>query len=124
MLVAPAFAQAAPADGGSGFLVQLLPLVLIFAVFYFLLIRPQQRRLKAHKAMVAAIGRGDRVVTAGGVMGRVARLEDDGRTVSVEIARDVRVRIVRDTISEVVKPEEAEEKRAPAAPAPKAPKAS
>ena len=65
MLIAPAFAQGASADGGSSFLIQLLPLVLIFAVFYFLLIRPQQKRLKEHKAMVAAVKRGDQVVTAG-----------------------------------------------------------
>lgn len=105
MFVAPAFAQGASADGGGGgLLVQLMPLVLIFAVFYFLLIRPQQKRLKAHKAMVAAVERGDSVVTAGGVEGRVVRVEAEGRMVSVEIAPDVRIRVVRDTLSEVTKP--------------------
>ncbi len=101
MLVAPAFAQGASADSGGSFLIQLLPLVLIFAVFYFLLIRPQQKRMKEHKAMVAAVKRGDRVVTAGGVRGRVIHVDDD-QTVSVEIAPDITVKVVRDTLSQVL----------------------
>ncbi len=100
MLIAPAFAQGASADGGSSFLIQLLPLVLIFAVFYFLLIRPQQKRVKEHKAMVAAVQRGDRVVTAGGIQGKVARVDED--TVTVEIAPEITVKIVRDTLSQVI----------------------
>lgn len=101
MLIAPAFAQGASADGGSSFLIQLLPLVLIFAVFYFLLIRPQQKRLKEHKAMVTAVKRGDQVVTAGGVKGRVTYIDDD-QTISVEIAPDITVKVVRDTLSQVM----------------------
>ncbi len=98
MLISPAYA-ANGADGG-GFLIQLLPLVLIFAVFYFLLIRPQQKRMKRHKEMVATVRRGDRVVTAGGVVGVVSKVEE--RDVLVEIATNVRVKIIRDTLSDVL----------------------
>ena len=68
MLISPAYAQAAGGDGGGAF-VQLLPLVLIFVVFWLLLIRPQQKKMKQHRGMVAALRRGDRVVTAGGMIG-------------------------------------------------------
>ncbi|MCY4498672.1 MAG: preprotein translocase subunit YajC, partial [Rhodospirillaceae bacterium] len=91
----------ASADGGSSFLIQLLPLVLIFAVFYFLLIRPQQKRLKEHKTMVAAVKRGDQVVTAGGEKGGGGEIDDD-QTISVEIAPDITVKVVRDTLSQVL----------------------
>lgn len=79
---------------------QFLPLVLIFVVFYYLLIRPQQKKVKEHKAMVDALRRGDTVVTAGGLIGRVAKVMDDN-TVQVEIADNVRVRVVRGTLAEV-----------------------
>ncbi|OAN44038.1 preprotein translocase subunit YajC [Paramagnetospirillum marisnigri] len=102
MFVSPAYAQAAAASGGSlGALEQFLPLVLIFVVFYFLLIRPQQKRMKTHKEMLAQLRRGDRVVTAGGIIGTVNKLVNDAEVV-VEIAEGVRVRVIRTTITEVM----------------------
>ena len=95
----PVFAQAA--GGGAGALTSLLPLVLIFVVFYFLLIRPQQKKVKQHKAMVEALRRGDRVVTGGGLIGTVSKVINDGE-VQVEIAEGVRVRIVRSMVQEVL----------------------
>ena len=84
-------------------LVQFLPLVLIFVVFYFLLIRPQQRKAKDQKAMLGALRRGDRVVTGGGIIGTVARVDNpEAEEVVVEIAENVRVRVVRSTITTVV----------------------
>ncbi|CAE7881959.1 yajC [Symbiodinium necroappetens] len=101
MLISPAFAQAAGgADGGSA-LLTFLPLILIFVVFYFLLIRPQQKRQKEHRAMVQALRRGDRVVTAGGIYGTVARIISDTE-LDLEIADGVKVRMLRGTVQEVV----------------------
>ena len=100
MIISEALAQGT-SGGGSGFLIQIAPLVLIFAVFYFLLIRPQQKKMKEHKAMVAAISKGDKVVTAGGLLGTIAKIEDD-RIASVEIAENVKVKVVRATITEVI----------------------
>lgn len=82
-------------------LVQFLPLILIFVVFYFLLIRPQQRKAKDQKTMLEALRRGDRVVTGGGIIGTVARV-DNPEEVVVEIAENVRVRVVRSTITSVL----------------------
>lgn len=82
-------------------LVQFLPLILIFVVFYFLLIRPQQRKAKDQKTMLDALRRGDRVVTGGGIIGTVARV-DNPEEVVVDIAENVRVRVVRSTITSVV----------------------
>ena len=96
----PILAQAAGGGDGSG-LVQLLPLVLIFVIFWFLLIRPQQKKMKAHKAMVAAVKRGDKVVTAGGVYGTVTKVISESE-VQVEIAENVRVRVVTHTLQDVV----------------------
>lgn len=102
MFTSPAFAQAAGAGAGEGsFLIQLAPLVLIFVVFYFLLIRPQQKKMKAHRAMIAGLRRGDRVVTAGGIIGVVTKVLSDTE-LQVEIAEGVRVRVARGTISEVL----------------------
>ncbi len=100
MLITPAYAQAAGGGDGSG-LISLLPLVLIFVVFYFLLIRPQQKKMKAHKAMVEAVRRGDRVVTAGGLIGKVSKVLSDTE-LQVELAENVRVRVVRSTIQDVL----------------------
>ena len=97
MFITPAWAQGL--GGGSDFMIQLLPILLMFVIFYFLLLRPQQQRLKQHKEMVANVRRGDEVVIAG-IMGKVTKVMDDG-FVEVEIARDTRVRVVRDTISTV-----------------------
>ena len=80
---------------------QFIPLILIFAIMYFLLIRPQQTKLKQHQAMVAALRRGDQVVTQGGMIGKVSKVKDDTE-VEVEIADGVKVRVVRSTISQVL----------------------
>ena len=98
-LIAIAHAQAA---GGAqpNALLQMLPLVLIFVVFYFLLIRPQARRAKEHKAMVAALGAGDEVVIAGGMLGRITEMGDQFLT--VEIANGVQVKVQRHTVTSVL----------------------
>lgn len=101
MFVTPAYAQAGGGAGGGDFFVQLLPLILIFVIFYFLLIRPQQKRAKEHRQMVANLRRGDQVVTAGGVKGKVTKV-GEGEEIEVEIARDVRVTVIRSTISAVL----------------------
>ena len=80
---------------------QFVPLILIFAIMYLLLIRPQQKKAKEHQAMVAALRRGDQVVTAGGIMGKVSKVKDE-REVELEIATGVNVRVVRNTITHVV----------------------
>ena len=79
---------------------QFIPLILIFAIMYFLLIRPQQKKMKEHQAMVAAVRRGDVIVTAGGLIGKVAKVKDDGE-VEVELAEGVKVRVVASTIADV-----------------------
>ncbi len=79
---------------------QFVPLILIFAIMYFLLIRPQQKKMKEHQAMVAALRRGDQVVTQGGVIGKVVKVKDDNE-IEVEIAEGVRVRVVQSTIATV-----------------------
>ncbi len=99
MLISPAYAQAG--GGGGDMLTGLLPIILIFVVFYFLLIRPQQKKAKAHRELVAALKRGDKVVTAGGIMGVVARVSNE-HEVLVEIAEGVRVRMVRSQITDVL----------------------
>jgi len=99
MFVSPAYAQAA-GNGGSS-LVSLLPLVLIFVVFYFLLIRPQQKKMKAHRTLVEGVRRGDRVVTAGGLLGTVSKVISETE-LQVEVADGVRVRVVRSTIQDVL----------------------
>ena len=98
MFISLAYAQ--DAGGGSDMFVSFLPLVLIFVVFYFLLIRPQQKRAKDHKAMIAAVRRGDTVVTGGGVIGKVTKVKEDGN-LQVEIADNIRVNVVGGTLSEV-----------------------
>ena len=103
MFVTPAFAQAAPAaaPGGADFLIQLLPFLLIFVIMYFLILRPQQRRLKDHQNMVKNVRREDTIVTTGGLVGRVTKVADDASEIEVEIAPNVRVKVVRTMISEV-----------------------
>lgn len=102
MLITPAFAQAtgSASQGTAGSIFGLLPLILVFVVFYFLMIRPQQRRMKALQQSIAAVKRGDQVVTAGGIVGKVTRVED--AHVEVEIAPNTRVRVVKATLTEVV----------------------
>jgi preprotein translocase subunit YajC len=108
MLFSPAYAQAAGGAPAGFDFISLMPLVLIFVVFYFLLIRPQQKKMKTHRDMISAIKRGDRVLTGGGLIGTVIKVEDSDDVVLVEIAKDIRVRVVRSTISDVLnKPQSA-----------------
>jgi len=111
MLISPAYAQ--DITGMFGNATQFLPLVLIFVVFYFLLIRPQQQKAKEARAMLSALKRGDRVVTGGGIIGTVQRVpmmsDKDGKQIAsneieVEIAPNIRVTVMRETISSVVRP--------------------
>ena len=100
MFISQAWAQAGGAGGGD-FLVQLFPLILIFVVFYFLLIRPQQAKIKAQREMLAGVKRGDRVVTGGGIVGLVTKVISDNE-IQVEIAEGVRVRLVKQTITDII----------------------
>ena len=100
-MISSAFAQSA-AGGAGGFSLQgLLPFILIFIIFYFLLIRPQQKRVKQHKLMVESLKRGNKVLTAGGIFGVVTKAIDGSETVSVEISSGVTVELARQMISEV-----------------------
>lgn len=100
MLISPAFAQTTAAAGQSDLFTQMMPLVMIFVVFYFLLIRPQQKRAKQHKAMLGGIRRGDRVVTGGGILGTVTKVIGDDE-LQVEIADGVKVRVDRGLVSNI-----------------------
>ncbi|MBU1307029.1 MAG: preprotein translocase subunit YajC [Alphaproteobacteria bacterium] len=104
MFVTPAYAQAAgaPVAGGgiTEILVQLMPILLLVVIFWFLIFRPQQKRLKAQQAMLSAIKRGDTVVTTGGIVGKVTKAVD-GEDLEVEIATGVKVKLVRGMISDV-----------------------
>ncbi|WP_010138608.1 preprotein translocase subunit YajC [Oceanicola sp. S124] len=82
-------------------LAQFLPLILIFAIMYFLLIRPQQKKMKEHRAMVDGVRRGDQVITQGGIIGKVSKVKEDGE-VEVEIAEGVKVRVIKSTLANVV----------------------
>ncbi len=101
--LSPAYAQDASGGmlAGSG-LTQFLPLVLIFVVFYFLMIRPQQQQQKALKAAIAAVKRGDRVLTAGGIVATAQKVKEGSNEIEVDIAPNVRVTVLRDTISNVL----------------------
>jgi preprotein translocase subunit YajC len=103
MFISEAYAQGT--GGGSMFggegMMQFLPLILIFVVFYFLLIRPQQKKMKAHREMVSAVRRGDRVVTGGGMIGQVVKVISDAE-VDVQIAEGVKVRMLKSTITDVI----------------------
>ena len=99
MLISPAFAQGSPL-GDTSLITQLLPFVLIFVIMYFLILRPQQQRVKAHREMVKNVRRGDTVVTSGGLVGKVTKVIDDDQ-IEVEIADGMRVRQMRQMISDV-----------------------
>lgn len=99
MFSSPAYAQAAAASGGAAAFLQFVPLVAIFVIFYFLMIRPQQKRMKAHRAMLDAVKKGDEVVTGGGVIGRVLRVQDN--ELEVEVAPTVKLRVLKGTLAEV-----------------------
>src|SRR5208282_5460847 len=98
-MISPAFAQTAGA-GGSDIASFLFPMVFVFAIFYLLVFRPQQKKVKDHQAMIDAVKRGDTVVTAGGIVGKVVRVGTDGE-VRVEIAEGVQVRVLKSTLSDV-----------------------
>ncbi|PHK96753.1 preprotein translocase subunit YajC [Pseudoroseomonas rhizosphaerae] len=105
MFISPAYAQdAAAAGGAAGIVMQLAPLMLIFVVFYFLLIRPQQKRAKEHRAMLTQLKRNDRIITAGGIIGTVTKVKEGSEEVEIEIAPNVRINVVRNTISTLIKP--------------------
>jgi preprotein translocase subunit YajC len=99
MFVSPAYAQAA--GGATAGLEAFLPLILIFVVFYFLLIRPQQKKAKQHREMLGAIRRGDKIVTGGGIEGTVTKVVDD-HVLQVEIAEGIKVRVQRGMVASVL----------------------
>jgi preprotein translocase subunit YajC len=100
MFVTPAFAQGNPFGGDGNLLVSVLPFVLIFVIMYFLILRPQQKRVKEHQELVRNLRRGDTVVTSGGLVGKVTKVVDDEQ-IEVEIADGVRIRQVRQMVSSV-----------------------
>jgi preprotein translocase subunit YajC len=101
MFSSPAYASAGAASSGgaAGLLVQFAPLLLIFVIFYFLLIRPQSRRMKEHRDMIGAVKRNDTAVTTGGLIGKVTKVDE--AEVELEVASGVRVRVVKSMLSEV-----------------------
>ncbi len=102
MLISPAYAQ--DISGLMGQAGQFLPIVLIMGVFYFLLFRPQQQKQKQMQTMLKALKRGDRVVTGGGILGTVQRTNDKNSEIEVEIAPNVRITVLRETITSVINP--------------------
>ena len=99
-LISDAMAQSADGAGGSPGWVQFLPMILLFVVFYFLLIRPQQKRTKQHKEMVTELSKGDEVVTNGGVLGKITNVSDN--FLSVEIANGVEIKVQRSMIQSMM----------------------
>ena len=99
MFISPAYAQAVGAE--SSLIGNIMPLILIFVVFWFLLIRPQQQKAKRHRAMLGDIRRGDKVVLGGGIMGKVTKVVDE-EEVTVEISKDVKVHVQRALIADVL----------------------
>ena len=101
MFESPAFAQAAGsgAGGGAGFLVSMAPLLFIFVIFYFLLIRPQQRRMKQHQEMIGGVKRNDTAITSGGLIGKVTKVDEN--EIELEIAQGVRVKVVKSMLQDV-----------------------
>ena len=110
MLISPAYAQ--DAAGVLGGITQFVPILLIFVAAYFLLFRPQQQKQKQMQAMLKALKRGDRVVTGGGILGTVQKVKDGSNEVEVELAPNLRVTVLRDTISTVLKPTAANDSKA------------
>ncbi len=101
MWVTPAFAQgSSPLGGDGGILMSLLPFVLIFVIMYFLILRPQQKRVKQHQEMVKNVRRGDTVITNGGLVGKVTKVIDDDQ-IEIEISEDVRIRQMRSMLADV-----------------------
>jgi preprotein translocase subunit YajC len=103
MTVTPVLAAAAAPTGGTGsFIIQLVPLILIFVIFWFLLIRPQQKRMKEHRAMIGAVQKGDRVVTGGGLLGKVTKVNDE--EVEVDLGNGLKVKALKGTLTDVRNP--------------------
>ncbi|MGQ0485136.1 MAG: preprotein translocase subunit YajC [Hyphomicrobiales bacterium] len=100
MFIAPAYAQTAGSTGALDMFGMIVPLVMIMVVFWFLLIRPQQRKAKEHQELLKKIARGDTVITNGGLIGRVVKIVDDGE-LQVEVGENVKVRILRSAVSDV-----------------------
>ncbi len=100
LVIAPAYAQSAPASPFGGDLMAFLPMIAIFVVFYFLLIRPQQKKAKEAKAMLEALQKGDEVVTAGGMLGRISKLADQYAT--IEIAANTEITVQRGAVSQLL----------------------
>lgn len=99
MLISPAWAQT-PGGGSSDMLLSLMPFILIFVIMYFLILRPQQKRVKQHQEMVTALRRGDTVVTSGGLVGKITKIVDD-HEVELQLADGLRVRQMRQMVAEV-----------------------
>lgn len=104
MFITPAYAQTAAAGstGSAAFMVQVLPLLLIFVVFYVLILRPQSKRMKDHKAKIEAVKKGDQVVTGGGLIGKVTKVEDG--VVEIELSQGVKVRALKATLTDIIDP--------------------
>jgi preprotein translocase subunit YajC len=103
MLISPAFAQGLFGGGGGGssdMLLSLMPFILIFVIMYFLILRPQQKRVKEHRDMVTALRRGDTVVTSGGLVGKITKVVDDNE-IELQLAEGVRVRQMRQMVTDV-----------------------
>ena len=101
MFASPAFAQATGSGGFGSTIGSLVPLLLIFLIMYFIIIRPQQKKAKEHKLMVESLKRGDQVLTQGGIIGKVSKIKDDNE-IEVEISANTKVRIVRSTVVNVI----------------------
>jgi preprotein translocase subunit YajC len=100
VLISNAYAQTAAAAGPMGGLMEFLPIILMFGVLYFLMIRPQMKKAKEHKALIAALAKGDEVITQGGIAGRIAKVSDDFLT--VEVAEKVEIQVQKPAISLVL----------------------
>lgn len=101
MIISPAYAQNTGAGANEFLMTTVVPILLMFAIFYFLLFRPQQQRMKQHREMIDNVKRGDVIVTAGGMVAKVSRVKQDDPEIEVEIAENTRVKLLRHTITEV-----------------------
>jgi preprotein translocase subunit YajC len=100
MFISPAYAQGVGTGGGADMFVQLVPILLMFVIFYFLLFRPQQQKMKQHRAMIDAVKRNDEVVLSAGIIGKVTKVSDNGE-VEVEIAPNTRVKVIKSMLADV-----------------------
>ena len=116
-MISPAFAQTPGAGGGTDLLGFLVPMILVFGIFYLLVFRPQQRKMKDHQSMIDAVKRGDTVVTSGGIIGRVLRVSDG--ELRLEIAENVQIRVLKGSVAEVRAKGEPVKERQKAEPLPK-----